>query len=538
MLNNSNNYFIKYKKYKNKYLQLKNKTEKINDDIPDEEQILKLLYEQSTFSIINTLNKLSNKEKTKNLIGNGFISNNSKDIFIEYIDKGKIDFLVNPNTSSFGILLKIKIDNIEEISDNLLFYNINIDRIIKKNFKIDEICVKLILTSDIQYRYILDKKIKKYTETIEQTISDIEMQNIVARTTNGYFESSAPFVLHADFFEKNNAGQFLDLLINKNQSNNQLIKILDEIKEIITKYNYGLTVIVMDLIKDIYNEPITYSYLEIASSMYELMRTILNSRIIPIDIHYGNFIRVKDPNYLQDYPNFIRYYLIDFYPGEIIDNNLYDIIYQNFKKKKYIDFFINIKNYYYEKNHNNKYKNLLYFFSILDKETLDLSYLEQHIKFIVNKRNAKTTKLLLDKNFLNIVEKNNLLNLEYTYHLVKSTINNDNLFFRKILESSNLIDFDHKKVLNRIKILFKKIENKLPKNIYKSLEFIMEPDIDLIKNKNSIPIYNKSQIGEPENNELQIVEAKDNYKLFKLYYFFYILLILIEVLVDIFNLST
>ena len=63
---------------------------------------------------------------------------------------------------------------------------------------------------------------------------------------------------------------------------------------------------------------------------------------------------------------------------------------------------------------------------------------------------------------------------------------------------------------------------------------------------NSIPIYNKSQIVKPEDNESQIVEPEDNelqivepdYKLSKLYYFFYILLILIEVLVDIFNLST
>ena len=215
-------------------------------------------------------------------------------------------------------------------------------------------------------------------------------------------------------------------------TNINLVKTLTDFKNLLSKNNYGLSIIVMDFVHTVklknYDFHI-FNDLNLLLASYEIIRSVMNSRIISMDIKLSNFICVNDPYYY--YSNTIdkRFYIVDFGICDILDDNLYLTLVNCYKNKDYHNFFTNIYNYYLPR----KKPVLIKFIENIMKDSnfnLDMNY-------IINDRMKQIEELLLDTNFVKIVQKSSTLNLEWIYNFGQITMRTNKLFFNDILHSSS-----------------------------------------------------------------------------------------------------
>jgi hypothetical protein len=397
--------------------------------------LMDITYKQSNDSIYETIKNLSspyNKLIKQN--GGGLIPNNSIDIFYEYLDKGKLELLKPINSSLYGILLKLKIENIDLLDDNMVFYNININRLRTKKFKINNLCIKLVPTFFRNYsneKYYLNS-IYKQASNRKNLIYEIETQNLIAKTTNMYFEPVTPFILHSQLVSTNNINTFMDFLI-KSCNDQNLINTLIELKNILITKKYCLTIIVMDLIeKDIIIKSNINNETDILLAGYEFLRTIINSKVVSLDTHHGNFICVKSEDYFfKKYDK--RFYMIDFGICKFINNRTYNILLNYYKKKDFYNLFVILFKKYHDENSNYtiNFKKFIY-------KILNIYQLNSKMNEIIILRDKRIDQLLLDEKFFYLTRDSSLINFIYTYSLYKKIFNNFKEGFIEYLENINI----------------------------------------------------------------------------------------------------
>jgi hypothetical protein len=354
------------------------------------------------------------------------------------------------------------------------------------------------------YKYFLlksgtDSLITKYGLSRPDIIKEIELQNIVARSTNAYFEPSCPFILHSDFVVDQDITNFIDLLKLKNRRNVELFETLHMLKTKLLERKYGLTIIVMDLLPYV---PLTsreaYSDSNILLESYEFIRTIINSRIISKDVHSGNFICVSDPDYFSSQYN-KRFYLIDFGICEIADDDLYNQLTELYEGGNYRRMLLHIYREICLKTKNSdNLKNFIAYAIRID----DFNY---KMESVIRKRNNRIKELLSDNVFFDLVKQNSILNFEWTFFLGISTKRLNGLFFEEILQKSNLAQIKDKKSYLEHKI--EKFQNKLRLAIKKTdtlkrAQSLNEVDIYMFEN----PVLSYSPI-----NKKKILESIDKY---------------------------
>jgi len=531
---------------------------------------MRILNKQTLESTINTLTKLStslenSEQKHKMLMAGGIVPNKSKDIFIEYVTNGSIRLLKSIDSSLFGIMLKLSVESIESLNPDLIFYNLNTERLINKNLKVSELCIKLIPThfdsKYVDYRlyshHTDNKWASKLSSPVNDIICEIEIQNLIARSTNTYFEPACPFIFHSDLFLREETDNIIDLFLSSSyRISSQLTNILTDLKKILSNKNLGLSIIVMDLLN-----PINLSNKEnksdnaIVLRAYEFLRTIINPRIIPTDTHLGNFICAKSPEYIgsQNYPN--RFYLIDFGQCMILKDELYNKIIKHYKNKNFFKLFMEI--YFFAKSSN--LNNLKYFIGLVT----DVIFLDYKMNDLINDRNRRVGLLIKNEYFFKLTQKVNIINLEWTFSLYEKIGSKNNLFFQELLEESELSS-DIATIIQKSKSIINVIINKfnfitlpndsitisndidVPKFHSKMKQLINYERDKLYKKKQSIldtrnQIVNTQPVNDNnsginileqnnqnnQNNTLAQINPFDNSKLFYLKNLFFLLIILI-----------
>jgi hypothetical protein len=516
--------------YKKKYLKYKQKYEEYirNENIEKFKELLRIGYKQTMVSINETINMLNKNNLTLNG-GGTIVINDTKDIFMEYLDKGECNFLVNPDKSVYGILLKLNLKQDIELEENMYFYNFNTKNIINKEFKIKNICIKLLVTNfEYSNKNINQYEISNYDETgktkikaisnAKNIIKEIVLQTLVSKSTSLYFESSTPYILHNEVKYNNEALIFLRILKEKvNENNIYLNNVLDQLITFLESNNdKGLTIIVMELL-----EPIDFLLSErnLLLMFYEFVKVLINTRILLIDTNYNNFICTDNENYYQDYD--IRFHIIDFGQTELCFD-VYDEILTSFNTKKYKEiiyilldkisvtpFDIN-----YQKLES-KYRNLKIFLSSLE----EIGYFNEKFEYIINKRKSKIDQLTLNKDI--VISNNYLQNINKVWS-IDFIINkiSDPILLNKIIGSVTRINFNKcNTYINKIKNFFKKY--KIPDDIkdneeIKKISHKLESIINAIEREYNLPltIQNNldliSNIQNPINQEIILKETEHN----------------------------
>lgn len=547
-------YFDKYIKYKTKYTHLKNNlnlggnstnnndlannndSTNNNDDnqniqftqeeLKDMKEKIKILQNQTMETTLETINKIERvileqkcNSQLKNITG-GFIPNKSHDIFLEYINNGTTKLLKQVNSSAFGILLqtKLNLDSIQSIEPNMLFYNPNIKRFREKDLTVQNLCIKIILNHEKLDNYniyshnaageIESVFVKKYFQNLKESIKEIEIQNIVSRTTNTFFEPTTPLILYSNFFLPSEAIELLNFIKSKNEYNLQLKETLNELIIIIRRNNSYLTIIAMDLIN-----PISMTKSESVDSenmllkSYELVRTIINSKILPLDTHSGNFICVHDEDYFSNYYN-KRYYLIDFGICAYINDDTYDKILQYYQEGKIYEIFFFL-NGLIKKDDFLNFKN---FVKNIEKNYRTSEDFNKKINFLIKKRNDRTKELLSNDIFRKFVIDNNIFNFNWINYIGNKLIDNPESTFSSLFINSEQITIPNKKThFENIKLKIQKMISGTNNKFIKNPEF---KDINSIYNLNTdVIVHHIDEISDKISSDLSaqsVIKNNDN----------------------------
>ena len=281
--------------------------------------------------------------------GGVFPMGDAKEAFQHFLTVGRPNIEFIGQNSLFGVIMKIHQPN--ETDPEHSFYRLTEETMLKSNVgescleKVDTLCVKIAFS--IKDRELTDmislKKLVKGEAIIKRFSPEVELdyevysQNMVAaKTSVKNAVATTPFIVFSKKYEVCEFDDFIRLIPEVGEITGE---ICDELRKLDSSRDPKIHVLAMEFLK---NSTSAEAYKDDKPKLeqigicgiYELMRSIVESRVMHLDLHYGNIMYTADTGRVQ---------LIDY--GQAIDMRVYsktnkdmfDEIVESFKEKDYLE---------------------------------------------------------------------------------------------------------------------------------------------------------------------------------------------------------
>lgn len=463
-------------------------------------------YIEKSNQIKHELNSLKNSEpqskpEQKSLLGGGITANNPRDVFLEYLSKGKISLLTydSYNSSKKNEYLLVSIDGSKgETHPDLSFYGLDTTSVLDNNTKIKNLCVKMVLTTisstmetrDFDLRFLLRRNVEyAYVKTASDIIKEIVLQNLAVSATNKYFEPVSPYILYADILKNSEAINFLAAFDNFDIGTNitEFVNIRHLVSDLTTTLERNEDLCLSFIVSELkplhyFKDEIYYAHLEEMHSLkfYEIIRSVMYSRILPMDVKQDDFKKIQSHKYIENV-NY-RYYIMNYNRAYVINDIEYNTFMEMILEQNY---YLALKTLYlgvieklsYDKNH----------FSFILKNVYP--EIDKYIHKIFKLREKKINKLFRKNSYTKRLSDNiEIINKYWMFNMINVIVEEkpdfNMIFTNVVFDIGTQDDLLHKDF--KIIGTFKSIVEKFATSVSVDDDSLVNLDITLTKNKKDI----------------------------------------------------
>lgn len=481
---------------------------------------------QNLQSLQSYIVKCSGLVNNNEILHGGVITaNNPRDVFFEYLNKGQLNIAnvseVLSTTRNYADNTVNVFDlsvNKDDINPDLAFHTLDTCKLIHKNLIVENLCVKIIFTTNsnnseppapVSYRtktydYIHPKlsaitshsEIRRYlddqsfstfkTANVADIISEIVHQNIAVQCTNKYFEPVSPYIVYADILSNLESIDYLNLFKEK-AINGNLQNMFDNFIDFLNKNKQvNMSLIVTDLQKSV-NKLSDFDHHKIICNnipmyitclrYYEIIRLIISSKIVPLNINPSDFMFTNSCNYIGNSSERIK--LINY-------KNVYVL-----SEEKYVSFIANLKKHGY-------FDSLLMLYHSITRSSEFSELISNDIKVkminedIMSYEFYEIFNKIIQKIFRN--RKTNISKLFYKYPQMKQLSDNIEIINKKwmfgmlnvIVKEKENFKVLYKDIAYDITPINGSIVKKMFKTVISSFDFEKNDSLELIQSSQSI----------------------------------------------------